>query len=172
MYKKQIRSFNGLRSWLFLLAYVVAFVSAEAAPAHFVAGATTIVETFTVDNKAKTLKLKKATGLMDGMVVELEANTLNAPVSLSVGYTDGTMHVNSGSPSKLVIALIASDETQKFNKPIKVSVNLGSRKNASVVAYAILPDGKLRTLDSTVSATGWLTVYMSKPLKFTWISAD
>jgi len=140
--------------------------------AHYIHGATKIIETFNVDSEGGSFTVENTNTPIDGLTIEVPTGSLRKQVIISVGYNEGQLKVRSGKGSGVVLVLEVSNNVSSFEKPFKITAHFDpSIKPKSIIGYVIDEKGSLRPLDtiSKLKEQGVVVFYTFRPLMFTWI---
>jgi len=135
---------------------------------------TTFTDTFDVGPAGGAFRVPVRGVPNDSMNVRIPANAVEKPISVSLGYSTGSLKLNAGIPSGIVLVL-KTTPVVTFSREVTIGVFFPpNTKHKGVVGYEIDPQGRLRPLDliDLDMKDGRVSFLTFKPLTLTWVYID
>lgn len=138
--------------------------------AHYEKRETIVTDTFESGSGGGSFRVPMRGLPSDDVTLELPKDAVDQPVTLTVGYCKGELHLAAGTPSGVVLAVGATPRP-RFQQPLKIKVRFRpDPKNQTLVGYAIDEQGRLHSIDlvDLDMEEGNVTFLSFQPLTLTW----
>jgi len=139
-------------------------------PAHYDKHETIVTDTFESGPDGGTFQPPLRGLPTDGVSLELPKHSVNQPVTLSLGYCKGDIHLAAGTPAGVVLSIGAKPQP-RFQQPLKILVMFRpDPKYQTLVGYAIDETGRFHSIDlvDLDMKQGRVTFLTFQPLTLTW----
>jgi len=136
---------------------------------------TIVVASAKIDAYGGVIKAGNSGSPIDGMIIEIPAGAVEKEDTFSLGYNEGKIIVNDGSPSSDVIYVFSAEKTKGFDQPVKIKVpynpSIPFRGNLGIHPCAVDEKGRisglqLRDIDKE-NHTLWIDTFV--PCSFIYI---
>ncbi|HAX90979.1 MAG TPA: hypothetical protein DCY07_02060 [Rhodospirillaceae bacterium] len=167
---KAVHVFFSIMLGLALLCGHSAHAGADGA-AEYAFGSTQSVLQKDIGAKGAALAVQQSGTPLDGLVLDVPAGAFPRDGKITIGYNNGTLKLNTGTPSGQV-AVIDFGGVQALEKPVTIRVSYAKTEQVSgVVGYAIDDRGRLEPvtlsrIDPDLNVAEFSTFV---PLVFTWV---